>query len=97
MTKEQRDAVARLRSLSYDLPSVVMRDLAILLDLLAEAEDERVVVVRVPRPDDTKPSQCTISKSCSYTHLIDINCGFFKAQRLGCTPGPGCPWYEEEK
>ena len=103
MTKQQRTAVKWLSAWcnkygTNSTPTIFGQNLLTILNMLAETEDERVMVVKVPRPNSSRPSQCTIYKSCDYTHSVDILVGgFFKAQRLACTPGPGCPWHEEKK
>lgn len=105
MTHEQRAAVARLRnSKTTDrLSGYDHEALSILLDLLSDTEDERVVVVRVPRPlgvicNDKCP---LLHDACGYTGCSN-GCGqdwdpLGNGELPATRPYDGCPWYEGEK
>ena len=101
MTPEQRAAVARLRSLSYDLPSAVMRDLAAILDMLAETDDERVGVIRVTRPRRAPYCDgCVHYSGCPWQVHTQELAYCYRTETMEPSTrgkiGPGCP-YEEER
>ena len=109
MNKEQREAVARLRELSkrgYKFRAVSSvgdsRDcysaVEELISLLAETEDERAMVVKVPRP---RSGYC--DESCPLNVHDEegswCGAGCEKSNDVFCSrvsPGDGCPWHEEE-
>ena len=113
MTKEQRAAIARLRNECIENETdigmehwvvVFTDDLEIILDMLADTDSERAMVVRVPRPDrfGSCSGACPLYSlngesccaGCDRPWVLVAHDGEEIAEEAA--PGPGCPWYEEE-
>jgi hypothetical protein len=108
VTKEQRAAVARLQRYPITIVRVTRPDvvddeaveaLRIILDMLAETKDRRAMVVSVPRQE---PWGC--DRTCllygwdgEWAMEFEAPCLYSVTGNNGTHPGPGCPWYEEEK
>lgn len=97
MTREQREAVERLRQMfvcqysDYNFDgNTYDSDRKILLDLLTPPdENHRAVVVMVPSGwSEQCDPRCHLYMACQWSK---------PGERHSTNKGPGCPWYEEEQ